>query len=174
MNGKTCKTCNQFKPMDKFAIDRSMSDGHWSTCKECDKHRYKNPLNRARTIYRSQCQSAKHRNMPMPAYSIEEFTEWLLRQPKYHELHATWKASGYIRKLAPSVDRINDYKSYSFDNIQVMSWEENKTKFYEDERQGNNTKRMRPCVYNGVHYKSISEAARVTGLNRTTIRKYMK
>jgi hypothetical protein len=36
--------------------------------------------------------------------------------------------------LVPSIDRKDDYKSYTFDNIQIMTWIENRIKGYSSEK----------------------------------------
>jgi hypothetical protein len=46
----------------------------------------------------------------------------------FYELYNNWIDSGYKKSDKPSVDRIDDYKGYSFDNIQLMTWKENNKK----------------------------------------------
>ena len=42
--------------------------------------------------------------------------------------------------LAPSIDRKDDYKPYTFDNIQLTTWQQNKAKGHEDCKNGINNK----------------------------------
>lgn len=76
-------------------------------------------------IYSNQKMCSKGRNHPMPSYSKEELTNWILSQPNFNELWNNWVQSGYERFLSPSVDRIDNHKSYSLDNIQLVTWRTN-------------------------------------------------
>ena len=54
--------------------------------------------------------------------------QWLRIHPKMQTLWSTWIESKYNTKLRPSVDRLDDSKGYSLDNIQLMTWDENRSK----------------------------------------------
>ena len=75
-----------------------------------------------RRMYDRQRQRSHKRGLPMPKYTREEFIDWILSKPKFHQLFYNWVLSGYQRKFAPSIDRKDNNKTYSFDNIQLMSW----------------------------------------------------
>ena len=79
-------------------------------------------------IYSKQVQSSKKRNMPLPTYSKEELYEWLMASQEFHHIFNLWIISGYDTRLAPSIDRANPYKPYTFDNIEIMTWNENDIK----------------------------------------------
>ena len=55
----------------------------------------------------------------------EEFYEWILSNETFKTLFADYEASGYQRKLAPSVDRINSKKGYELDNMEIITMSEN-------------------------------------------------
>lgn len=55
----------------------------------------------------------------------EQFYEWAKNNQKFAELYATYVASGYERKLAPSVDRIDSEKGYEIDNMEFVTMSEN-------------------------------------------------
>jgi hypothetical protein len=55
----------------------------------------------------------------------EEFYEWALSCPRFHELYDEWVASGYDRKLTPSVDRIDSGKGYEPSNMEWVTHSEN-------------------------------------------------
>jgi hypothetical protein len=55
----------------------------------------------------------------------EEFYEWAKGNPDFDRLHDDWVKSGYLRKLAPSVDRIDSEKGYSIDNMEWVTHSEN-------------------------------------------------
>ena len=50
------------------------------------------------------------------------------------DLFLKWQSSNYKRNLAPSIDRKDDTKGYSFENITVMTWKENDKKASENYR----------------------------------------
>lgn len=54
-----------------------------------------------------------------------EFYEWALSSPMFHSLFAEWETSGYDRKLAPSVDRINPELGYEIPNMEWVTHSEN-------------------------------------------------
>jgi hypothetical protein len=39
----------------------------------------------------------------------------------YFKVHHVWREAGYPRTLTPSIDRIDNGKDYSLDNIQVLT-----------------------------------------------------
>ena len=123
-------------------------------------------------IYSNQKRRSKIRNHPAPpSYTKEELKEWLYSQKRFHELFDQWKASGFKKDLFPSCDRLDDYKSYSLDNLRLVTWEENNRKGHEDRKAGLNNKGSKAVV--GVHmetgerfqFYSISEASRKTSTN---------
>ena len=71
--------------------------------------------------------SETRKNCPLD-FSKEEFTIWIKENKVFKKLHKDWVDSCFDKKLVPSVDRIDDYGGYSFDNIQLMTWEENNKK----------------------------------------------
>ena len=122
-----------------------------------------------RDIHFNQRATSKKRGHPPPSYTIAELTEWCLARPLYHTLHATWVQSGFVRLLAPSIDRIDDYKPYSIDNIQLMTAGENLKKAFKDCTRGANTKRSKGVIQetlDGVYvatYPSLNFAGRAMG-----------
>lgn len=82
--------------------------------------------------------SSKNRKHPMPLYSIEELWEWVNNEENkvvFDLLWDKWKESGN-RWDKPSIDRLDDFKPYSLDNIQLMSWLDNNKKSHEMARLG--------------------------------------
>ena len=126
-------------------------------------------------IYDNQKLTSKHRGHPMPSYTKKELREWMYSQSKFHELYDKWKASGYDRWLKPSCDRIDDYKPYTLDNLQLMTWQENKDKGHRDRRNGINNKynvAVLQLTLDGEYiteYYSLREAERQTGISHASI-----
>jgi hypothetical protein len=43
----------------------------------------------------------------------------------FQDLFDAWVASGYAKKMVPSLDRIDPTKTYSLDNVRLVTWYEN-------------------------------------------------
>jgi len=51
---------------------------------------------------------------------------------QFVELHEAWKYSNFNRKLTPSIDRIDNKKGYTVDNMQWMTLSNNSSKYTKD------------------------------------------
>lgn len=60
-------------------------------------------------------------------FSKSEFSDWVLSKNIFKLLN-DYKNSNFDKNFNPSIDRIDDYKGYSFDNIQLITWKENNDK----------------------------------------------
>ncbi len=169
---KTCSKCNEDKALSEFSINKRMTTGRLNACKKCQNnfskeyHHSKNGL--TKNVYSNQRQNSKRRGDLMPSYTLIEFREWAFSHDLFHSLYKNWAASGYQKHLIPSADRMDDYKPYSFGNIQWMTWAENSLKGCNDIKNGVNNKQNKAVVQmnlNGAfvaEYHSIRHAARVT------------
>ena len=123
---KACTRCHKIKNISEFYSDERRNDGLKSSCKACDNLSMLNyshtKLGIVTRIYLDQRSRSKRRNMALPTYSKQELKKWLYGQELFHELFDNWNASEFDRLLAPSVDRLDDYKPYTPDNIQLMTW----------------------------------------------------
>ena len=176
---KKCSGCDEVKPIEEFNKDKTSKGGKCYHCKICssernNKHR-RSLKGKAMAIYSSQRHSSKKRGHEPPKYTKEEFLNWILCNEKYLKLYEQWRGSGYNKMLSPSCDRLDDYKGYNFDNIQVVTWGENKIKGHSDIKNGLNNKINKPVIkmdLNGVElesYYSISQASRETGIYKQHI-----
>lgn len=60
----------------------------------------------------------------LPEFSKEKLSEWVLKQGILKMLE-DYSNSNFDKNKNPSIDRLDDYKGYSFDNIQLVTWEIN-------------------------------------------------
>jgi hypothetical protein len=58
-------------------------------------------------------------------FSKEEFYDFALNSDTFKNLYNEYEESGFDRKLAPSIDRLDSSKGYSFDNIEWVTHSEN-------------------------------------------------
>ena len=125
-------------------------------------------------IYSTQRFKSKKRNYPLPVYTLEELRKWALSQSIFHKLFNEWVNSGYKHELVPSIDRLDDYKSYTFDNLQVVTWGENNNNYLYNVRNGINNKNRRAVLQYSLdgeflnEYPSIKDAMRKTGVNHVS------
>ena len=127
-------------------------------------------------MYSNQVTNSKRRGMPKPSYTGKEFKEWLFTQPLYKELYDLWVLSDYKRMTVPSVDRINHTQPYTFDNIQLMTWDENNLKGLIECPRVHlvNSSRCVEQWLDGelIHtYKSITEASQTLSIHHGNISK---
>ena len=81
-------------------------------------------------IYGQQRASSKKRGHDYPSFTLEEFREGLFNYPTFSSLYDKWVASNYCKDLRPSPDRLDDKLSYSFSNLQLLTWKGNKENAY--------------------------------------------
>ena len=176
---KICTVCKEIKPLNEFYKSGRGIDGIESGCKVCSSkrkkkyHRTKDGL--VTTIYGGQVNRSKNKEYPPPTYTKQELREWLYSQKKFHELYDNWKDSGYDTMLSPSCDRTDDYKGYSLDRLQIMTWQDNFDKGQNDRRNGINNKRSKAVISiniitgEQIEYYSMHQAWRETGIFNTSI-----
>ena len=178
---KECTVCNTVKSLDYFYKNRTRTDGHASECKQCASEaemiRRRSKEGLIKNIYGKQLRSSKERNHNPPSYQKHELIKWCLNQQKFHDLYDDWVNSNYEKDLTPSIDRLDDYKGYSFVNIQLITWRENYLKAHKDRREGINNKCNKAVkqldlegnLLNTFH--SVCEAQRITGIHTANIYK---
>lgn len=113
--------------------------------------------------------------MTLPTYTRDEFGLWLFSQENFNSIFEDWVKSGYKKEMSHSVDRIDDYKPYAFDNIRLVTWIENKSKGWSDRRNGINNKVSKAVTQidlsgNIVNkFYSTADAGRKTNLSQWKI-----
>lgn len=119
-------------------------------------------------IFTAQKNSCKKRGHKMPTYDIKWLKQWVLSDPKFHNLFDVWVLSGYDKWVKPSIDRLDDKLSYTESNIQIITWKENRSKQNLKSKNGEDVRNCRAVnqlTLGGALIKrwySISEACRNT------------
>jgi len=107
-------------------------------------------------------------------FSKKEFVMWVQSQKSFIKLYDGWVLSGYKRAYKPTVDRINDFKPYIFENMHIISWLENHDKQAQDILNGRSTSGLRCRAVRQLsipdrkfiaEFHSIAHAQRMTGIN---------
>jgi len=173
--------CKEYKPLSDFCKTSLNLDGLSYYCRNCRKLKHiqydRTKVGLLNKIYNNQKLRTTRRNYPLPTYTREELKEWLFSQDLFHELYDKWVESNYDRWLIPSIDRIDDYKYYSLDNIQITTWKENDFKHRMDRRNGINNKHSKAVIQYDLEgniiarYPSSRYAGRETGLWQSGIAK---
>lgn len=176
---KKCNECNQLKTLSEFHRDKSKKDNHHHICKTCRNlkaliyRRSKKGL--ITQIYSDQKKNSKKRNHAYPNYTMHELRQWIFNQKIFIKLYNNWVNSGYIIDLVPSCDRLDDYKPYTLDNLRLVTFKENRESYYQDAKNGINTKRCKPVIQyslDGIYikeYYSIIQASRDNNIKDTHI-----
>lgn len=140
---KVCKDCGIEKDNGEFY-------GVQNECKDCTKSRVKRNREKVgtkydfsekgvfRVIYKTQKRNQKLRGHGELPYSKDQLVEWC-KANGFDDLFKEWVNSGHDNKLKPSIDRINDFHGYSFDNIKLGTWMENRLHQIEDIKSGSGT-----------------------------------
>jgi len=113
----------------------------------------------------------KMKNRKGVDFTLAEFRQLYLFNRKFNELFNAWVKSGYKKALKPSIDRINFRLPYKINNMQLMTWEQNR-------RKGNievAIQRMRPVIMRDINggfvhkFDSIKSAVSITGYRQGLI-----
>lgn len=137
---KTCSVCNLQLPRERFDVQSTGKLGRRADCKECRKRFNHTKEGLVALLFSTQRAKSRKRGHPPPAYTRDELAAWIWAQPTAEPMYKLWELSGHDKDLKPSVDRLDDYKPYSLDNIRLIPWGEHKTRYATDAIAGLNTK----------------------------------
>lgn len=124
-----CRSCNNRRRPVKAVEDKFDAIAY-----------YRSLAGKASYIYSAQVAKSKERGYSAPKYTRQELVDYLINNPIFIKLFNAWEASGFLKGLAPSTDRICDYKAYSFSNIQIVTWNYNNEKHRADVVSGKTAK----------------------------------
>lgn len=139
---KICNRCGAEKPLSDYYL-RENGKPQGGQCITCVKERVKlrslqnenadyfTEKGVIRTIYKTQKRSNKIRGFGEIPYSKKDFSVWLYEND-FKLLYDRWMACGCIKDMKPSVDRLDDLKGYSLDNIRLVTWKDNREHQYKD------------------------------------------
>jgi hypothetical protein len=117
-------------------------------------------------LYYDQRHSSKSRGHKEPQYSRDELASWIYMQPNFNILYQNWVNSNYTSDFRPSCDRLDNALGYSFGNIELVTWKENKLRANSDVKNNilrlNQTKVWKYLASGKFicNYDSIAEACR--------------
>jgi hypothetical protein len=153
---KTCFKCNIEKEYGEFYKHPQTSDGYLNKCKECNKIDVRNNYASRKEQYRAYDKNRQQKSrrrifnhrytqlkqrvegragrkygvMGKPLLSYEDYCVWLNNNiDNFERLYVDWEASGFTRKLTPSIDRIDNTRGYEADNMRWITVTENSRKF---------------------------------------------
>ena len=169
---KKCTQCT--KLTDNFSRNVTAKDDLQSVCRKCNAKNIsafrKTRKGIVASIFQHQKSHSKRRGHAEPEYSQEALEEWMFSQEGFEGLYNDWCEGGFKTKDKPSIDRIDNEKGYSFDNIQLTTWEGNLRNEARDIVQGklyNGHKRVAQYNLSGslvAEYFSVAQASRETGI----------
>jgi len=128
MKGKTCRICNKDLPLESFTLTRN-------ECKPCaselTKNRYRTKEGMIKRAYQHMKRRVEGRHttaissVGKELLDFDVFYKWSINNFDYHFIWTAWTDSGRMRRLTPSVDRIDKDKGYTLDNMEWVTVAEN-------------------------------------------------
>ena len=182
MCSKKCSKCKETKDLNEFYKHKQKKCGYESRCKQCARNSSRANSQRVgnqydisikgvfRVIYKSQKRNQKLRGHGEMPYTKDELISWCMDN-NFNDIYNKWVESGHDKELKPSVDRIDDFKGYSMDNIRLGTWRQNREHQHQDIINGLGTSGLRckallkmDSEMNVIHeYISYSSAQRDMG-----------
>jgi len=171
---KECCSCHKKKLLNYFSKSNTGLFDRQNYCKKCVVDKSRTVYGVIKKMYNGQLYRSKRIYNFDIGYSFEDFHNWVLSNNKFNEMYLDWVNSGYNKDKTISTDRINDYKGYTFDNIQLLTMYDNKAKAYEDMKNGINNKQSKVVIQYDMDGKKIKEhyssrsASRDTNISHIT------
>ncbi len=150
METKICFTCGQEQPVSNYLKTsfKNNKDGLNGNCKECHRAKRREYNHKVKYAHYKKYEKTEngflmrlYRNMKSritgvqkekfhlyegkPLLSKEAFYAWAKNDMRFRNLFEFYTQSGYDRKLAPSVDRVDSSKGYVLENMEWVTHSEN-------------------------------------------------
>ena len=123
---KKCNKCNKRKLLSKYSYRRDGKDKTQAVCIPC---LHKANIEYSKTdkhiitsLYAKQKSKSKERGHPPPVYTKKELHQYIVKHPDYKIIYDNWINSSCNKWFRPSIDRLDNSKGYSFDNIRLTTW----------------------------------------------------
>lgn len=156
METKRCKDCKLEKPLQEFYTNSNEHDGYMNYCKVCWRRHVKENRDANKEYYQEYDRQRQRKNIKrilshryqgmkqrcegkagrhyyvegMPYLSKDEWDKWCKdHMSEFMRLYKVWASMDFPRKLCPSIDRIDNKKGYTVDNIRWISVTENSSKY---------------------------------------------
>lgn len=141
---------------------RDISNSKFENATEVYRHTPKGMLT---NLFQSLSRRNEKKGYGKVDFNLDAFQRWAMNNHDFLRLFNLWVADNYSKKSKPSVDRINPYKGYEFNNMQWLSWNENYLKGIAEVSE----KKHKPILMlkNGVEigkFKSVKDAQYFLGL----------
>ena len=146
----------------KFRAWRDISSSKFETATEVYRHTPKGMLT---NLFQKLSRRNEKKGYGQIGFNLDTFQRWAMNNNDFLRLFNLWVADDYSKKSKPSVDRIDPYKGYEFNNMQWLSWNENYLKGIAEVSE----KKHKPILMlkNGVEigkFKSVKDAQYFLGL----------
>lgn len=148
---KKCNKCNEQKDISEFKTHTSTADRRSNFCRACTNEKQKKYRTEISDVCTKKYEKTKkgflvrlYRNMQsritgvqkqkfhlykgLPLLGRDEFYAWALSSDDFNRLFSDYEKSGYDRKLAPSVDRMDSKLGYEIHNMQFITHLQNSAK----------------------------------------------
>jgi len=122
-------------------------------------------------LYSKMIERCRKNIKPLPNFTLKEFHNKFLNDENFLKIFHSWENSGYQYYYKPSIDRINPDKSYSKDNIQMLTWYANRTKGDRENAERFTTPIIMANRNNEFEmmFESVKQAVKFTGLSQGCI-----
>ncbi|MDA3834562.1 MAG: NUMOD1 domain-containing DNA-binding protein [Spirochaetales bacterium] len=169
---KVCSGCGVKKLMLEFYL----RDSKCRVCRNEFRLQYtRTKVGLITKIYGNQRAKSFKRREELPNYTNKELRMWVFSQPNFEALYRYWVESNYRSELAPSCDRLDDYKPYRLDNLRLVTWGVNNRRRGTDVIAGINNKKSKAVNQLDLlgnklnNFHSLMAAERATGVSNSSI-----
>ena len=120
--------------------------------------------------YHKQIERCNKRGKNPPDYTLEDLHKRYLNDETFLSIYKQWADNGYKYYDYPSIDRVDNSKGYTLNNLQIMTWAQNRQKG--DIENSHLTTEVLQYLMDGLFlrsFSSIKEAVKITGCHQGLI-----